>query len=107
MPYKDAGTQKLYQRDWQRRQRSGEPSGFKVLHLRSPEAIQTAKGLLGCLSELIKEVVEAEKGDVYMKARTAGYLIAIGLKAVSTVDLEARLAALEDRILGSGREVGK
>ena len=38
-----------------------------------------------------------------MRARTAGYLISIGLKAVEVADLEARLTSLEKAVLGGKR----
>ncbi|MFC2063289.1 hypothetical protein ACFLS8_05040 [Chloroflexota bacterium] len=100
MPYKDPEKQKEYQRQWQRSKRAGETVGFKVLRVSSPEETRTAQGLLCVLGNLIGEVLTTKQGDIFMRARTAGYLISIGLKAVEVADLEARLTTLENRVLG-------
>lgn len=100
MPYKDPNKQKEYQRQWQRSRRGGESAGFKVIRVSSPEEIRTANALLTVLARLIKEVLETKEGDVFIRSRTAGYLISIGLKAVEVADLETRLTNLEDKILG-------
>ena len=100
MPYKDPEKQKEYQRQWQRSRRAGDGTGFKVIRVSSPEEIRTANALLTVLSGLIKEVLETKEGDVFMRSRTAGYLISIGLKAVEVADLESRLANLENIIMG-------
>ncbi len=100
MAYKDKEKQKEYQREWQRRRRAGETVGFKVLRVSSPEEVRTAQGLLGVLAGLIGEVLTTKQGDIFMRARTAGYLISIGLKAVEVADLEARLTNLEDKVWG-------
>ena len=99
MPYKDPKKQKEYQRQWQRTRRAGETVEFKVLRVSSPEEIKTAQGLLSVLGNLIEEVLTTKQGDIFMKARTAGYLISIGLKAVEVADLEARLTNLENKVL--------
>ena len=100
MPYKDPEKQKEYQREWRRRRRAGETAGFKVVRVSSPEQVKTAQGLLSVLGSLIREVLTTKQGDVFMRARTAGYLISIGLKAVEVADLEARLTSLENKIWG-------
>ena len=100
MPYKNPEKQKEYQREWQRQRRAGETVGFKVLRVSSPEEIRTAQGLLSVLGNLIGEVLTTKQGDIFMKARTAGYLISIGLKAVEVADLEARLTSLGNKVLG-------
>ena len=100
MPYKDPEKQKEYQRQWQRQRRAGESTGFKVLRVSSPEEVRTAQGLLSVLAGLIREVLTTKEGDIFMRARTAGYLISIGLKAVEVADLEARLTSLENKVLG-------
>ena len=100
MPYKDIEQQREYQREWQRRNRAGEVAGFKVLRVSSPEEIRTANALLTVLTLLIKEVLESEQGDVFIRARTAGYLISIGLMAVEVAELEKRLTNLENKVLG-------
>ncbi|MFC1861019.1 hypothetical protein ACFLYL_01900 [Chloroflexota bacterium] len=100
MPYKDPLKQKEYQRQWQRSRRAGEGAGFKVIRVSSPEEIRTAQGLLSVLGNLIGEVLTTKQGDIFMRARTAGYLISIGLKAVEVADIEARLTSLENKVLG-------
>ena len=100
MPYKDPEKQKQYQREWQRQRRAGESAGSKVLRASSPEQVRTAQGLLSVLGNLIGEVLTTKEGDIFMRARTAGYLISIGLKAVEVADLEARLTSLENKVLG-------
>jgi len=100
MPYKDPAKQKEYQRQWQRQRRAGENVGFKVLQVSSPEEIRTAQWLLAVLGNLIGEVLTTKQGDIFMRARTAGCLISIGLKAVEVADLEARLTSLENKIIG-------
>jgi hypothetical protein len=98
MPYKDHLKQKEYQRQWQRSRRAGEDVGFKVLRVSSPKEIKTANALLTVLASLIEEVLETKEGDVFMRSRTAAYLISIGLKAVEVAHLETRLASLENKI---------
>lgn len=100
MPYKDPLRQREYQRQWQRARRVGETGQFKVLRVSSPEEIRTATALMAVLAGLIKEVLETQEGDVFIRSRTAGYLISIGLRAVEVADLECRLTDLENRILG-------
>jgi len=103
MPFKDPLRQREYQRQWQRARRAGEARGFKVLRVSSPEEIRTANALLSVLAGLIKQVLETKEGDVFMRARTAGYLISIGLKAVEVADLESRITNLENKIIGGSR----
>jgi hypothetical protein len=100
MSYKDPVRQAEYQRQWQRNKRAGDTTKFKVLRVSSPEEIKTANALLTVLAGLIKEVLDTQQGDVFMRARTAGYLISIGLRAVEVADLEGRLTILEDKIMG-------
>ena len=103
MPYKDPVKQKEYQRQWQRSRRAGEDVGFKVIRVSSPDEIRTANALLTVLARLIKEVLETKEGDIFIRSRTAGYLISIGLKAVEVADLETRLTNLENKIMGGER----
>jgi hypothetical protein len=65
----------------------------------SPEQVKTAQGLLSVLASLISEVLTTKEGDTFIRVRTAGYLISIGLKAVEVADLEARLTNLENQVL--------
>jgi hypothetical protein len=100
MAYKDPERQREYQREWQRARRAGNSPGFKVLRVSSPEEIRTAHALLTILAGLIKQVLETKEGDVFMRSRTAGYLISIGLKAVEVADLEGRVTNLENKVMG-------
>ena len=103
MPFKDKEKQREYQRDYQRLRRAGQPTagvGIEVLRVSNLEQTETARGLLRVLGGLIGEVLATEKGDVFMRSRTAGYLISIGLKAVEVADLEGRLTNLENKVMG-------
>ena len=77
---------------------------IEVLRSSNLEQTRTASGLLQVLAGLIKEVMETTEGDVFMRARTAGYLISIGLRAVEVADLEARINNLENKIIGGKGE---
>jgi hypothetical protein len=94
MAYKDPEKQRDYQRQWQRQKRAAEVGGTTSCRTLNPEDIRTAQGLRDLLSDVITDVAAAE-GDVFMKARLIGYLVAIGIKTVETADLEARITALE------------
>ncbi len=101
MPFKDKEKQRAYQREYQRLRRAGQPTGsrgIEVLRVSNLEQTETARGLLRILGGLIGDVLTAKEGDIFMKARTAGYLISIGLKAVEVADLEARLTSLENKV---------
>lgn len=103
MGYKDPTKQREYQRNWQRSRRAGETGKFKVLRVSSPEEIRTAHALLALLADLIREVLESKQGDVFIRARTVGYLISIGLRAVEVADLESRVGQLENSIMEKPR----
>jgi len=100
MPFKDPAKHRAYVRQWQREKRAGKSTGLRVKLANSPEEIRTASALLTVLAELIKEVIETPEGDVFIRARTAGYLISIGLRAVEVADLESRITNLENKIIG-------
>ncbi len=68
----------------------------------SNQEIETAGGLLRTLACLIDEVLHSTSGDIFIRARTVGYLASIGLKACETASLEIRLARLEEAINGGG-----
>lgn len=99
MPYKDKEKQKAYQREWQRQKRAGAMSNCRTLN---PEELKTAEAMLDALADILAEVLSA-KADLFMRARTAGYLISIGIKAVETAELERRLTELENRLGGKGK----
>jgi len=103
MPYKDPEKRRQYNRDYQRLRRAGQPTGsrgLEVLHLSNLELTETAGGLLSILGGLIGEVLTTKEGDIFIRSRTAGYLISIGLKAVEVADLEGRITNLENKIMG-------
>jgi hypothetical protein len=102
MPYKDKSKQKAYQREYQCLRRAGQSignRGIEVIHAVKLEQTRTAQGLLHILAGLIKEVLETKEVDVFMRSRTAGYLISIGLRAVEVADLESRVSNLE-KVMG-------
>ena len=106
MPFKDKEKRRNYNRDYQRLRRAGQSTtehGLKVLQPLNPEQTETAGGLLSVLGGLIGEVLTTDKGDIFMRARTAGYLISIGLKAVEVADLESRITNLENKVMGGQR----
>jgi len=103
MPYKDKSKQRAYQREYQRLRRAGQSTGsrgIEVIHAVKLEQTRTAQGLLRILGHLIGQVLETNEGDVFMRSRTAGYLISIGLRAVEVADLEVRVSNLESRMGG-------
>ena len=98
MPIKDKEKRRSYNREYARLRRAGQPTGSRgveVLRVSNPEQTETARGLLRVLGDLLGEVLTTEQGDIFMRARTAGYLISIGLKAVEVADLEGRITNLE------------
>ncbi len=108
MAFKDPERRRRYNREYGRLRWAGQPPGSRGIHIEvlQPSNLgqtETARGLLGVLAGLIKGVLETKEGDVFIRARTAGYLISIGLKAVEVADLEARLTNLENRVLGGER----
>ena len=103
MPFKDKEKRRSYNRDYQRLRRAGQPTGSRgveVIRVSNLEQTETARGLLRVLGRLIGDVLTTEKGDIFMRSRTAGYLISIGLKAVEVADLESRITNLENKVLG-------
>ena len=103
MPFKDTETRRQYNRSYQRLRRAGEPTGsrgIEVIRGSNPEQTRTANGLLRILATLISNVIMTKEGDIFMRARTAGYLISIGLKAIEVADLETRVTNLEKKIIG-------
>lgn len=105
MPIKDPEKRRDYNRIYQRERRAGNPTkGLTVIRPNTIEQTKTAQGLLAVLGQLIGDVLNEKTGDIYMKARCAGYLISIGLKAVEVADLEARVNRLENKIMGVDNE---
>ena len=103
MPFKDPERRRSYNREYQRLRRAGLPTGSRRVDTRVtsiPEQTKTASGLLCVLSNLIKGVLQTKQGDIFIRSRTAGYLISIGLRAVEVADLEGRVTNLENKIYG-------
>ena len=103
MPFKDPEKRRSYNRDYQRLRRAGQPPGSRgveVLRVSNLEQTRTAQGLLHILGGLIGEVLMTKQGDIFIRSRTAGYLISIGLNAVKVADLEGRLTNLETKVFG-------
>ena len=103
MPFKDPERRRSYNREYQRLRRAGQPTGnrgIEVIRVSNLEQTKTASGLLCVLSNLIKQVLDTKEGDVFMRSRTCGYLISIGLRAVEVADLESRITNLENKVLG-------
>lgn len=98
MPYRDPEKQKAYQREWQRARKAGEPMKPLARTLNQAE-IKSAQGMLNILADILAQLV-ADKGDLYMKARTIAYVASVGLRAVETAELERRLTELENKIRG-------
>ena len=67
----------------------------------SPADTQTAAGMLAVLSEQIAILRELD-ADPFMRARCLAYVASVGLRAVETAELEARLTELERRLNGGG-----
>jgi hypothetical protein len=102
MPFKDKEKRRSYNRDYQRLRRAGIPKGsrgIEVIQTSNLEQTETAGGLLRILGGLIDEVLRSET-DIVIKARTAAYLISVGLKAVEVAGLEARVGELENKVFG-------
>ncbi len=97
MPFKDPVKQKEYQREWQRAKRAGEPTKVQSSTLSSTD-IQTAQDMLNILTEMLGQLLKAN-ADLFLKARTIAYCISVGLRAVETAEIEARLTELEKRVL--------
>ena len=103
MPFKDPEKRREYNRGYARLKRAGQPSGSRgveVIRVSNLEQTETARGLLRILGHLIGQILETGEGDVFMRSRTAGYLISIGLKAVEVADLESRITDLERKVTG-------
>ena len=104
MPFKSKEQRRVYNREYARLRRAGQPLGSRrvaVTYLSNPpRQTESAKGLLGVLSYLISEVIQTSEGDIFIRARTAGYLISIGLRAVEVADLEHRIELLEAKLGG-------
>jgi hypothetical protein len=95
MPYRDAGRQRDYQREYGRLRRAGaaQTPGQTVVPV--PFRLKTAADVV----KLLEEQVGAVRGDDALttveRARTVGYLAGVALRAIEAGDLAARLEAVE------------
>ena len=96
MPIKDREKQRRANTAIQRRKRSG--AGKKPSHPPvAPIALQTAADVRACVGEQVN-IVRASGADVVIVARAVARLLDVCLRAIEVSDIEARLAALEERI---------
>lgn len=106
MPFRDVEARRAYQREWTRARRSGAVSTRLTPRLPpTPEDMATAAKVLALLWGQLRQVRD-NGGDVLAVARCCAYVAGVTLKATETASLEARLAALENRILGIGGSNG-
>jgi hypothetical protein len=95
VPYKDAETQRAYQRDYGRLRRAGETQTPRQTLVPTEFRLKTAADVIALLEEQVGAVREDTTLGTVERARTIGYLASIALKAIDTGDLAARLEALE------------
>lgn len=98
MPFKDPEKNREYMREYHRARRAGLPMK-PVRKALSPEDTRTARGMLAILGEQIA-ILRTLKADPFIKARCIAFVVSVGLRAVDTADIEARLTALESRLNG-------
>ena len=96
MPYKDADRARQYQREYRRTRRSGDRCTTPV-HPAIP--IETRLRTAADVIDLLEDQIGLVRGDpgagTLEKARTVGYLLSVGLKAIEAGNLFARIEMLE------------
>ena len=110
MPYRDPERQRAAQRESVRRRRAGaprrtrrtvEPGRAPAPAVPSSDELLEARGWLGLLAAQGGAVRDAAADDalplVMSRARCIAFLASVALRAVEVTDLEARVAALEER----------
>jgi hypothetical protein len=100
MPYKDAGRQREYQREYGRLRRAGEAQTPGQTLVPIPFRLKTAADVLRLLEEQVAAVREERSAGALEKARCIGYLAGVALKAIEAGDLAARLEAVEAVLKG-------
>src|SRR4051812_10284242 len=100
MPYKDAGRQHEYQREYGRLRRAGGAQTPSQTAIPLPFRLKTAADVLALLEEQVGAVRADESLSTVERARTIGYLAGVSLKAIETGDLAARLEAMEVTLKG-------
>jgi hypothetical protein len=105
MPYKDKNRARAYQREYQRRRRSGTQAQAKAesnnarvgLTGRSKTLqLQTLDDLRAVFERVTNEVLNAKDLDPGVKGRVLGQLLTVGMKLIEGTDLERRIQALEN-----------
>jgi hypothetical protein len=96
MPYKDADRARQYQRDYRRTRRPGDRRTTPV-HPTIPveTRLRTAADVIDLLEDQIARVRGDPGAGTLEKARTVGYLLGLGLKAIEAGNLAARIEMLE------------
>ena len=99
MPYADPERMKEYQRQYKRKQKTGEVIPGKKFS--NPEPA-TAKELLSILTAALNEIIALET-DPIIKGRAVAYLVGVGFRGIEISDLEERLTRLEGDLIGFKR----
>ena len=96
VPIRDPEKQRRANTGIQRRKRSG--CGKKTSYVPvEPIPLRTAGDVRAVIEEQVN-LVRASDGDVIVRARAVARLLDVCLRAIEVSDIEARLAALEERI---------
>lgn len=98
-PYKDPAKKREWERNYRRLQRAGMTKSNtdrpRTL-IKYPEMrFETARDYLYVINAIIDEVRNAPDATTVERARTIGYLIGVGLKALEIGSLEDRLTQIE------------
>jgi hypothetical protein len=82
-------------REYQRQRRAGCAKRSGLAAVPTPFRVETAQQVVALLEEQINLVRADRAASTLAKARCAGYLAAISLRAIEAGNVEARLEALE------------
>ncbi|KAF1083868.1 hypothetical protein SPSYN_03024 [Sporotomaculum syntrophicum] len=100
MPYKDPEKNRAYHREYKRIQRAGGNQTPCQTALPLSFKLKTAQDVLNLIAEQIEAVKNDTDAGTLEKARCIGYLANTALKAVESVNIESRLAAVEQILKG-------
>ena len=95
MPYKDPDKRRTYLREYRRLQRAGNGTTPGQTRIPAEFRLKTAADVLALLQEQVEAVRSDPSVGTLERARVAGYLASVALKAIEAGDLTARLEALE------------
>jgi hypothetical protein len=95
MPYADADKARDYWREYRRSRRAGDCSTPGSTPVPPAFRLKVAADVIALLEDQIEAVLEDATAGTLEKARCAGYLAGIALKAIEAGNLAARLEALE------------